>query len=91
MLRDPLKGKWFPGVHAAIIDPGLWGEVHAVLAKDSHGRSVETKVRSRTDALLRGLLFAPKASPFSKKSGTKALGAFPPCSRQARTKSVTPL
>ena len=42
MLRDTLKGKWFPGVHAAIIDPGLWGEVRAVLAKDSHGRSVET-------------------------------------------------
>ena len=63
MLRDPLKGKWFPGVHAAIIDPGLWGEVHAVLAKDSHGRSVETKVRSRTDSLLRGLLFAPTGEP----------------------------
>ena len=75
MLRDPLKGKWFPGVHAAIIDPGLWGEVHAVLAKDSHGRSVETKVRSRTDALLRGLLFAPKGEPmyptYSRKNGRK--------------------
>ena len=42
----------------AIIEPGLWGEVHAVLAKDGHARSVETKTRSRTDALLRGLLFA---------------------------------
>ena len=69
------KGKWFPGVHAAIIEPGLWGEVHAVLAKDSHGRSVETKVRSRTDALLRGLLFAPTGEPmyptYSRKNGRK--------------------
>lgn len=75
MLRDPLKGKWFPGVHAAIIDPGLWGQVHAVLAKDSHGRSVETKVRSRIDALLRSLLFAPKGEPmcpiYSRKNGRK--------------------
>ena len=50
------KGSWYPGVHQAIIDPGLWGRVHEVLARDGHTRSVETKIRSRTDALLRGLL-----------------------------------
>ena len=32
-----------------------WDKVHAVLARDGHARSVETKIRSRTDALLRGL------------------------------------
>ena len=26
------KGSWYPGVHQAIIDPGLWGRVHEVLA-----------------------------------------------------------
>ena len=69
------KGKWFPGVHAAIIDPGLWGRVHEVLAKDSHGRAVETKIRSRTDALLRGLLYAPSGErmypTYSRKNGRK--------------------
>ena len=30
-----------------------------MLARDGHARSVETKIRSRTDALLRGLLYAP--------------------------------
>lgn len=31
----------------------------AVRATDGHTRSVETKIRSRTDALLRGLLYTP--------------------------------
>jgi hypothetical protein len=53
------KGSWHPGLHTAIIDHGLWGQVHEILASDGHTRSVETKVRSRTDALLRGLLYAP--------------------------------
>ena len=25
------KGSWYPGVHPAIIDPALWGRVHARL------------------------------------------------------------
>lgn len=53
------KGTWFPGMHAAIIDKVLWEKVHEVLARDGHDRSSETKVRSRTDALLRGLLYDP--------------------------------
>ncbi|WP_297486721.1 recombinase family protein [Ferrovum sp.] len=69
------KGKWFPGVHAAIIDPGLWGRVHEVLSKDGHARSVDTKIRSRTDALLRGLLHAPSGErmypTYSRKNGRK--------------------
>lgn len=53
------QGTWYPGAHPAIIDQGLWDRVHAVLAKESHARSVETKRRLRTDALLRGLLYDP--------------------------------
>lgn len=69
------KGDWFPGAHPAIIDDGLWGQVHEVLAVDAHARSVGTKARSRTDALLRGLLYAPtgeKMYPtYSDKNGRK--------------------
>ena len=58
-----------------IIDPGLWGRVHEVLAKDGHTRSVETRIRSRTDALLRGLLYAPSGErmypTYSRKNGRK--------------------
>jgi hypothetical protein len=69
------KGTWYPGAHPAIIDHGLWGRVHEVLAKDGHTRSVETKIRSRTDALLRGLLYAPSGErmypTYSRKNGRK--------------------
>lgn len=69
------KGSWVPGAHPAIIDPGLWGQVHALLSKDSHGRGVETKLRSRTDSLLRGLLYAPTGErmypTYSRKNGRK--------------------
>jgi DNA invertase Pin-like site-specific DNA recombinase len=57
------KGSWFPGAHAPIIDHGLWGRVHEVLARDSHVRSVDTQTRESTDALLRGLLFGPSGDP----------------------------
>jgi len=69
------KGTWYPGAHPAIIDHGLWGKVHELLAKDGHARSVETKIRSRTDALLRGLLYAPTGErmypTYSRKNGRK--------------------
>ena len=69
------KGNWYPGAHPPIIDRALWDKVHAVLAKDSHARSVETKIRSRTDALLRGLLYAPSGErmypTYSSKRGHK--------------------
>ena len=68
-------GNWYPGAHPPIIDRALWDKVHAVLAKDSHARSVETKIRSRTDALLRGLLYAPSGErmypTYSSKRGHK--------------------
>ena len=57
------KGSWFPGAHAPIIDHGLWGQVHEVLARDPHVRSVDTQTRESTDALLRGLLFGPNGDP----------------------------
>jgi hypothetical protein len=57
------KGSWFPGAHAPIIDHGLWGQVHEVLARDPHVRSVDTQTRESTDALLRGLLFGPSGDP----------------------------
>jgi site-specific DNA recombinase len=69
------KGNWYPGAHPAIIDHGLWGRVHEVLAQDAHTRSVDTKIRSRTDALLRGLLYAPTGErmypTYSRKNGRK--------------------
>jgi len=67
------RGQWYPGQHAPIIDEDLWARVHAFLARDAHGRSVETKIRSRTDALLRGLLFDPSGErmypTYSRKNG----------------------
>ena len=57
------KGSWFPGAHLPVIDHGLWGQVHEVLARDPHARSVDTQTRESTDALLRGLLFGPSGDP----------------------------
>ncbi len=69
------KGNWYPGAHPPIIDRELWDKVHAVLARDGHTRSVETKIRSCTDALLRGLLYAPSGErmypTYSRKKGRK--------------------
>jgi Site-specific recombinases, DNA invertase Pin homologs len=69
------RGQWYPGVHEPIIERELWDKVHAVLARDSHARSVDTKIRSRNDALLRGLLYAPSGErmypTYSRKNGRK--------------------
>ncbi len=69
------RGTWYPGVHAPIIERELWDKVHAVLARDSHARGVDTKIRSRNDALLRGLLYAPSGErmypTYSRKNGRK--------------------
>ncbi|MCK6431724.1 MAG: recombinase family protein [Burkholderiaceae bacterium] len=69
------RGTWYPGVHAPIIERALWDKVHAVLDKDSHARSVDTKIRARNDALLRGLLYAPSGErmypTYSRKNGRK--------------------
>jgi hypothetical protein len=69
------KGAWYSGAHEAVIGQDLWERVHAVLAQDCHTRSVDTKIRSRTDALLRGLLYAPSGErmypTYSSKNGRK--------------------
>jgi len=69
------KGNWYPGAHLGIVDHGLWGQVHEILGKDSHARSVDTKTRSRTDSLLRGLLYSPTGErmypTYSRKNGRK--------------------
>ncbi|MBB3211670.1 hypothetical protein FHW67_000918 [Herbaspirillum sp. Sphag1AN] len=71
----PHKGTWYPGVHQAIIDPELWSRVETLISIDGHARSVETKIRSRSDALLRGLLYTPSGermySTYSRKSSDK--------------------
>jgi len=69
------RGQWYPGVHEPIIKRELWDQVHVVLARDNHARGVETKIRSRNDALLRGLLYAPSGErmypTYSRKNGRK--------------------
>jgi hypothetical protein len=52
-----LKGHWYPGAHPAIIEQALWDQVHEVLAASGSSRSADTRIRSRSDALLRGLLY----------------------------------
>ncbi|RYU58141.1 recombinase family protein [Methylolobus aquaticus] len=67
------KGTWHPGVHPPLIDAALWTGVHALLAKDAHTRSAETQTRARTDAMLRGLLYAPNGErlypTYARKNG----------------------
>ena len=59
------KGTWYPAIHAAIIDQGLWDQVQSVLSIDGHKRGSETLTRRRTDALLRGILYDPSGDqPF---------------------------
>ena len=53
------QGNWYPGQHQAIIDQELWDQVQAILAQEAHQRTAATKIRSRIDALLRGLLYDP--------------------------------
>jgi len=71
------NGNWYPGVHPPIIARGLWDQVHAVLAQDGRTRSVETKIRSRTDALLRGVLYSPSGErmypTYTRKNGRQYL------------------
>lgn len=53
------KGSWHAAEHLPIIERSLWDRVHEVLSTNSHARSVRTKMRARSDSLLRGLLFSP--------------------------------
>jgi DNA invertase Pin-like site-specific DNA recombinase len=65
------KGTSYPGEHEAIIDRGLWDQVHAILKESPRKRA--NNARAQTPALLRGLLFGPDGAAMSpthtRKSG----------------------
>ena len=65
------KGTAHPGEHDAIIDRGLWDQVHALI--DPSPRTRATRVLGRTPALLKGLIFGPTGAAMTpthtRKSG----------------------
>jgi site-specific DNA recombinase len=65
------KGTAYPGEHEAVIDRGLWDQVHAILKESPRKRA--NIARAQTPALLRGLLFGPDEAAMSpthtRKSG----------------------
>ena len=65
------KGTSYPGEHQAIIDRGLWDQVHALLKESPRKRA--NNARAQSPALLRGLLFGPDGAAMSpthtRKSG----------------------
>jgi hypothetical protein len=66
------KGQAYPGEHDAIIDDGLWDRVHAILQESPRKRANNS--RSRTPALLKGLIFSDTGAamtPTSTKKGAK--------------------
>lgn len=69
--RVPHKDKWFPGLHPAIIDRGLWEQVQRQL--DSHKNGVRVPQVSDAESPLAGLLFDESGDlmtpSFSKKRG----------------------
>ncbi len=66
------KGKAYPGEHDAIIDNDLWDRAHAILQESPRKRANNS--RSRTPALLKGLIFSDTGAamtPTSTKKGAK--------------------
>lgn len=66
------KGKAYPGEHDAIIDNGLWDRAHAILQESPRKRA--NKSRSRTPALLKGLIFSETGAamtPTATRKGAK--------------------
>ena len=66
------KGTAYPGEHDAIIDQELWDRVHAILRESPRKRANNS--RSRTPALLKGLIFSDTGAamtPTSTKKGAK--------------------
>lgn len=65
------KGTAYPGEHKAIIDRGLWDQVHAILKESPRKRA--NNARAQSPALLRALLFGPDGAAMSpthtRKSG----------------------
>ncbi|NPD21214.1 recombinase family protein [Alterinioella nitratireducens] len=66
------KGTAYPGEHDAIIDDNLWDRAHAILRESPRKRANNS--RSRTPALLKGLIFSDTGAamtPTSTKKGAK--------------------
>jgi DNA invertase Pin-like site-specific DNA recombinase len=66
------KGKSYPGEHRAIVDEDLWERVHAILQESPRKRANNS--RSRTPALLKGLIFSDTGAsmtPTCTKKGAK--------------------
>ncbi len=66
------KGTAYPGEHDAIIDDDLWDRAHAILQESPRKRANNS--RSRTPALLKGLIFSDNGAamtPTSTKKGAK--------------------
>jgi site-specific DNA recombinase len=51
------KGTAYPGEHQAIIDRGLWDQVHSILQESPQRRGAHS--RAQTPSLLKGLIFGP--------------------------------
>ena len=66
------KGAAYPGEHAAIIDQGLWDNVHAILQESPRLRAKNT--RAQTPALLKGIIFTETGTamtPTATKKGSR--------------------
>jgi hypothetical protein len=67
------QGQWYPGQHQAIIEPDLWTQVQAVFEESGRQRGISTRVREKSDALLRGLLQDADGNPlyatYTRKQG----------------------
>ena len=66
------KGKAYPGEHNAIIDVALWDRAHSILQESPRKRANNS--RSRTPALLKGLIYSDTGAamtPTSTKKGAK--------------------
>ena len=66
------KGKAYPGEHDSIIDEDLWDRAHSILQESPRKRANNS--RSRTPALLKGLIFSDTGvamTPTSTKKGAK--------------------
>ena len=66
------KGTAYPGEHAAIIDQGLWDNVHSILQESPRLRAKNT--RAQTPALLKGIIFTETGTamtPTATKKGSR--------------------
>jgi hypothetical protein len=63
------KGAEYPGEHDAIIEQGLWVQVHALISESPHKRS--TRPSGRTPAILKGLIFGPTGAAMTPAHARK--------------------